>query len=128
MREEILNWWKQAKYDLKCAEDNFEIKHYSFTAFLCQQAVEKSLKALFLLEKKGLVPQSHSLMYFAINTSTPKKFHSFLRDLTPKFVNTRYPDAASDLPFMLYDEKNTKPILEQSREIIAWIREKLKTE
>ncbi len=90
--------------------------------------VEKALKALFLYENKGLVPQSHSLIYLANNTTLPKKYYSFLRELTPKFVNTRYPDAASDLPYLLYDKENTKPIIEQSGEVLEWIQKKLKPE
>lgn len=128
MKQEIENWLKQGEYDFATAKDNFKIKRYSFASFLCQQAVEKALKAFFLYENKGLVPQSHSLIYLASNTTLPKKYYSFLRELTPKFVNTRYPDAASDLPYLLYDEENTKPIIEQSGEVLEWIQKKLKTE
>jgi HEPN domain-containing protein len=126
MRQEILNWWKQAEYDYDTALDNFKIKRYSFAAFLCQQAVEKALKALFLEENKGVMPQSHSLIYLASNTSLPHKYRGFLRDLTPKFVNTRYPDAASDLPYLIYDVDNTRPVVEGAGEVLKWIREKLK--
>ncbi len=127
MKEEIENWLKQAEYDFATAKDNFKIKRYSFASFLCQQATEKALKALFLYENKGLVPQSHSLIYLASNTTVPRKYYSFLRELTPKFVNTRYPDAASDLPYLLYDEENTRPIIEQSEEVLEWIQKRLRT-
>jgi HEPN domain-containing protein len=59
---------------------------------------------LFLHQNKGAVPQSHSLIYLATNTGLPEKFYSFLRELTPQFVDTRYPDASVDLPSRIYDK------------------------
>lgn len=125
MRQEVQNWWQQAKDDLDAAEYNFKGSKFYLAAFMCQQAVEKALKALFLQEKKGTVPQSHSLIYLATNTSTPKKFYSFLKELTPKFVDTRYPDASVDLPSKIYDEQNTKRLLDGAKEVITWINETL---
>jgi len=52
----------------------------------------------------------------------PAKFHSFLRELTPKYVDTRYPDASVDLPSRIYDGENTRVILDKSREVLAWIK------
>ncbi|MBS3118578.1 HEPN domain-containing protein [Candidatus Woesearchaeota archaeon] len=126
MRKEIENWLEQAEADFDGAEYNFEGGKYYIAAFLCQQAVEKALKALFLYEKKGEVPQSHSLIYLATNTSAPEKFFSFLKELTPKFVDTRYPDASVDLPKRIYDKENTTGLLKKSKEVLIWISKKLK--
>lgn len=125
MRKEILDWWNQAEDDFDAAEYNFQGEKYYVAAFLCQQAVEKGLKALFLQNKKGEVPQSHSLIYLATNTSVPKRFYSFLRELTPKYVDTRYPDAAVDLPSRIYDNENTGALLENTREVLQWVRKYL---
>ena len=125
MRKEVENWLSQAVDDFDGAEFNFQGKKFYIAAFLCQQAVEKALKALFLYERRGEVPQSHSLIYLATNTSVPKRFYSFLKELTPKFVDTRYPDAAVDLPSRIYDKDNTQEILEHSGEVLEWIRRRL---
>jgi HEPN domain-containing protein len=124
LRKEIQNWIDQSNDDFDGARYNYDGGKYYIAAFLCQQAVEKALKALFLLEKKGEVPQSHSLIYLATNTSVPSRFHSFLRELTPKYVDTRYPDASVELPSRIYDEVNTKGILNKSEEVLAWIKER----
>ncbi|MFO8016824.1 MAG: HEPN domain-containing protein [Candidatus Woesearchaeota archaeon] len=126
MREEIKRWIEQSDSDMEGARFNFEGEKYYIAAFLCQQAVEKALKALFLYEKRGEVPQSHSLIYLASNTGVPKDFLSFLKELTPKFVDTRYPDASVDLPSNIYDEENTKRIIDKSEEVLKWIRKKMK--
>lgn len=125
MREEVSRWFEQSKIDLDGAEYNFSGKKFYICAFFCQQSVEKALKALFLYEKKGAVPQSHSLIYLASNTSIPKSFHSFLRELTPKFIDTRYPDVSLELPSNIYDEENTGRILQKSKEVLKWVYQKI---
>ena len=124
MEKEVALWLNKAKDDLRVAESNFKTKEIEAAAFFCQQAVEKALKALFLYEKKGIVPQSHSLIYLATNTSIPKKFYSFLKELTPKFIGTRYPDASVDLPSRIYDKQITERLLKQSKEVLQWIETK----
>ena len=126
MRQEIKNWSDQSNDDFDSAKFNFNGKKFYVAAFLCQQAVEKALKALFLYEKKGEIPQSHSLIYLATNTSIPRNFYSFLKELTPKFIDTRYPDASIDLPSRIYDEENTKRLLDKSEDILEWIKNHLK--
>ena len=65
------------------------------------------------------------MIYLATNTSVPEKFFSFLKELTPKFIDTRYPDASVDLPKNIYDEENTKRILDKSEEVLEWIKKKI---
>lgn len=126
MRKEIKVWLDQSDDDFDGAEFNFNGEKFYIAAFLCQQAVEKALKALFLKEKKGEIPQSHSLIYLAINTGIPKEYYSFLKELTPKFVDTRYPDASVDLPSRIYDKENTEVIVDKTREILEWINKRIK--
>lgn len=126
MKQEIQNWLHQSEDDIDAAQYNFDGGKYYLAAFMSQQAVEKALKALFLHENKGNVPQSHSLIYLATNTSVPHKFYSFLRELTPKFVDTRYPDASVDIPSRIYDKENTEKLLKGAKEVLAWVQTKLK--
>lgn len=79
MREEIKKWIEQSNSDFDGAEYNFKGGKFYIAAFFCQQAVEKALKALFLKENKGAVPQSHSLIYLAKNTTVPEKYFSFVK-------------------------------------------------
>ncbi|HLC32446.1 MAG TPA: HEPN domain-containing protein [Candidatus Nanoarchaeia archaeon] len=126
MRQDVQIWWLQSEDDFDAAEYNFKGGKFFLAAFMSQQAVEKALKALFLQEKKGVVPQSHSLVYLSNETGVPHKFTSFLRELTPKFIDTRYPDAAVDLPSRIYDQKNTEKFLVGAKEVISWVKTRLK--
>ena len=89
----------------------FDSARFSTSAFNIQQAVEKGLKAFFLHQKKGVVPQSHSLIYLVSNTNIPEKFMPFLRQLTPKFIDTRYPDASIGAPSEMYGKEDVLELL-----------------
>lgn len=126
MREETANWWKQAKKDLESAEKNFKIGEYHLVVFLCQQAVEKGLKAYFIKTKQTSPGTTHSLIYLATETKVPTKFHKFLRSLMPQFVNTRYPDAAYGVPSELYDKEIASDFLKKTTEVIKWLKTQIK--
>lgn len=124
MRSEVKVWWQQAKADICTAEANIREKRYYASVFFCQQAVEKELKAYFL--KKTRNPQSpemfsNSLIYLAKTCHLPEKFHSFLRDLTSEYVNTRYPSAAEEPPEVLYDRTIASRTLASAKEVVKWI-------
>ena len=56
--EEAKKWLEKAKMNLKVAQDNFNLKHYDYSAFLCQQTAEKALKSV-ALKKTGKIRKIH---------------------------------------------------------------------
>ena len=69
MREEIKNLWEQTEKDFEVAEKNFKIKEYYVSAFFCQQSVEKTLKAFFMISK---VPICRKPLIFFLKTPMKK--------------------------------------------------------
>ncbi len=125
MREEVNNWWLQAEDDFDSAEKNHSIKKYHLVVFLCQQAVEKGLKAVFIHKKEQGPGLTHSLIYLASEVKLPPEFFKFLRELTPQFVTTRYPDAAYGLPKDLYDKEMAKEYLKKTKEVLKWLKSQI---
>ena len=62
--QEALRWMKQSKADLAAAEDLMEDGHPEWTCMMCQQSVEKSLKAVLFLSGYQL-DHTHSLYSLA---------------------------------------------------------------
>ena len=129
MRKEIEAWWKQAKADIDTAKVNLDSRRFYAAVFFSQQAVEKALKTYFLKRKRN--PQSeemfsHSLIFIAKSCKLPEKFHSFLRDLTSEYVNTRYPSAGEEPPEELYDATIAARTVNSSKEVMEWIENHLK--
>ena len=64
MIEEINKWFNLAERDLVSAKKNFKKKIYYVSAFLCQQSVERGLKALYIKKYKELL-KIHDLVKLA---------------------------------------------------------------
>lgn len=65
MREEVSNWWKQAKRDFQTAKNCRNSGDYYASVFFCQQAIEKGLKSLYILRKGTSPGTTHSLIFLA---------------------------------------------------------------
>ena len=103
MRKEIENWWRQAEADFKSAKNSFNSEDYYASVFWYQQAIEKALKALFLIKLKQ-IPRGHSIIHFAQKLQVPQYMLSGIRDLNPEYLTTRYPDMAVGIPAEIYDK------------------------
>ena len=120
-----MQWWRQSEADLQAAELNLKYKQFYVAVFLCQQAVEKGLKAVYIEKKRSSPGTTHSLIYLASEIGIQKKHMPFLRKLTPQFVNTRYPDAAYGTPQELYDEEIAREFFTGSQEVMQWLRSQI---
>lgn len=56
-------WLKQAREDLKTAEALLKSRRYTWCAFVCQQALEKCLKAGYVKVHRKIPPYTHKLEY-----------------------------------------------------------------
>lgn len=125
MREEILNWWKQAKKDFETAKHNKESGDHYAAVFFCQQAVEKGLKTLFIIKKGVSSGPTHSLLFLAKECGLPNSFFTFLKELTPEFVATRYPDIVEEAPFELYDEHISSKFIKETEVLMKWLENQI---
>ena len=108
MRNETVLWWKQSEKDFDAAKKNFTIKEYYLVAFLCQQSVEKALKAVYIEKLKTNPGPIHSLIMLATTVKLPEEYFTILRKLSVDFISTRYPYAVSGVPYEMYDENIAK--------------------
>ena len=83
MREIIDEWLKIAEYDLKTAEAMLDTGRYLYVAFMCQQAIEKVLKAIYIKRKNELPPKTHNLLYLidVLGINLPEADKMFLSKL-----------------------------------------------
>jgi HEPN domain-containing protein len=54
-------WVEQAEEDLQTAGIMFNSGRWKYTIFMCQQTLEKSLKAIYMRKKKDFPPRIHNL-------------------------------------------------------------------
>lgn len=123
MRKDIELWWKQARRDAAVAKSLFRSRYYDYSSFWCQQAAEKALKAL--LRKRGFaLIKTHDLVLLARKLGAPERIAQECRELTPVYVETRYP-ATDASGFRRYTKRETETDICTMGVIIAWVKENL---
>jgi HEPN domain-containing protein len=91
MRVEAERLIKQGGRDLLNARKNVEIEAYEVAAFLAEQAVEKFLKAAWIVLKTELPPHTHYLLELGKGLKMPDPLKRHLAFLNPDYTITRSP-------------------------------------
>ncbi|MBI2151375.1 HEPN domain-containing protein [Candidatus Woesearchaeota archaeon] len=126
MRIEIENWWKQAQRDLVSAKNSLNSKDYYICAFLCQQAVEKGLKARLMLSTKERIFITHSLVELGKRAKVSENLIEDLRRLAPEYTISRYPDVTETLPYENYSLEIAQDRLKRAERIFQWLNTLMK--
>ncbi len=126
-QEKVNEWIFISDEDLEVAELCFANAKYLHCAFMCQQSVEKSLKAY--ITACGEYPYPiHDLYALATDAeiwdmlTAEQRF--FLRALTTYAIGARYPERKKKL-FSLCNKEEAEKILRLSKEIVEWLKEKI---
>jgi HEPN domain-containing protein len=129
MRKDTENFITSAEYDLGTAEHMLKTGRYLYVVFMCHLSIEKLLKAVAAEVANEHPPKTHNLIYLTklagINFSD--RHLEFLSKINGASIVTRYPEDFHKL-IEAYPEGIVKAYLEQTREIIEWLKqnEKLK--
>lgn len=119
-------WFKQASYDLDTAKAMFGAGRYIYTIFMGHLSIEKALKGLYAEKFKEDPPKTHDLNYLCemISLNLPEELQDFLDSLNDLSVPTRYPDELENL-LKQYKKSGTGKILDQTKELLLWLKERL---
>jgi HEPN domain-containing protein len=126
IEEKFEYWLDIAEYDLETAESMFETGRWVYVAFMCQQAIEKLCKGLYVLYIDDNIPHIHIISQILIRlqeklheTITDEKF-TFYNRLTSFYLEGRYPEYRDKLSKLL-DREEAKIILEKTKEEFSWL-------
>lgn len=81
---------------------------YDVAIIMCQQAVEKALKALYIAQTGKMPPRIHSIESIAIETRTETKLDGALYKLQEFYLQLRYPAPDGPLPYELATVEEAK--------------------
>lgn len=118
--EEVKSWLKQTSIDSRGAKNSYKSRDYHVSAFLCQQAAEKALKALFIQRYKRLW-KIHDLTKLGEKLGMPNDMLDLCDELNRHYIATRYPLDVK------YTKKDVERSLEISRRVINWALKNLKS-
>jgi HEPN domain-containing protein len=125
-QEKYEYWLDIAQYDLETANAMLAGGRWLYVVFMCQQAVEKLIKGLYILYIDDNVPRLHNIsvilkrfedkLPFAISEDKYK----FFNRLSKYYLSNRYPEYISKLSSQII-ETEAKEILAQTKEEFTWL-------
>lgn len=130
-------WCMLCDYDIETIKVLIEGKRWVYVAFLCQQAVERQLKGIYVYHIGKEAPKSHSLPFIFSKIMYSEKF---MENINKDFFRTtkdKHEDIMvelmfyymSDYPFSykrfserFIDSKLAQTLYKQTIETIEWLR------
>jgi len=120
--EQIQRWVRMAESDLDAARRNADIELYPHSAFLCQQAAQKMLKAAHLAVRQEEAQRTHTLARLLQGLGAPSELIDLSHELTRDYFATRYPDAPEPVLPEEYGRGEAEDRLRRAERIMAWAR------
>lgn len=122
------NWFSLAEYDLATAKAMLQTKRYLHVAFMCQQAIEKILKACYVKYLASTPPYTHNLLRLikelTFKSEMGDEMMGAIEELNSYYIESRYTEDIEELTRQ-FTEAKAKSILESTEEIFKWIKTRL---
>ena len=128
-KERADKWLVIVAEDLSVAELLFNNGHWLYTGFMCHQVIEKTLKAYWCVCRDDDPPYLHDHGRIAkgcgLYTKMSEEQKDFLEGIKDMNIDARYQEVKDAVASTL-NRETTSMILETTKQLYAWILEKLK--
>ena len=124
----VAHWVERSEYDLDTAKAMLDTGRYLYVGYMCQQTVEKLLKAMIACQNKENLP-IHNLNRLAevaeIADQLSSEQNTFLAELTPFCIEARYGDFKESLSEIINKEMAEATYL-KTQEMFEWLYQKIR--
>ena len=121
-------WMDRVNYDWETARAMHKSGRYLYVVFMCQQAVEKTLKAILAFQNKEIKP-IHHLPKLAELAGIRQEFDegklTLIESLSAYYLNARYKETIEALSKAI-GKKEAKDYLAKTESLITWLTQKMK--
>ncbi|MDR1299035.1 MAG: HEPN domain-containing protein [Oscillospiraceae bacterium] len=123
-------WLGIADDDLDTAKSLLKGKKYRYIGFMCQQAVEKALKAIIQIScaENEIPPKIHHLVRLANMAGVAEELSdeqkNLIDNINPMSIEARYPEY-KDRVLEGVTAEDCKQFVEQTEEFLCWIKKRL---
>jgi len=128
MDKYVSHWLERSKYDLETAKAMLDARRYLYVAYMCQQAVEKLLKAIIAQHGKENLP-IHNLNRLAelaeLSGELEEGQIDLLAELTAYNIVARYGDYKESLSEIV-DTQKAKFLYDRTLELFQWLCKRIK--
>jgi HEPN domain-containing protein len=125
--EKVEYWLDIAEYDMQTARSMHKSGRYLYTVFMCEQAIEKILKANYLQKLSREAPYSHNLVYLEslMELGISNKDLELIAELTTYYIEARYPSYKKKLTSLIGKGRSSS-VLNRTEGVFKWLKSKLK--
>lgn len=137
-KEKYGYWEEYAQYDLDTAGVMFDTGRYLYAVFMCQQAVEKIVKGIYVFYTDEEPIKTHNIALLFGNLCDREEFSKYISDdkefdrhkdeympvfvrLLAFYISARYPAYKEKLVSMLAEEE-AQEIVHKAKEVFAWVQ------
>lgn len=136
-REKYEYWLDIAEYDIETARSNYNSGRYLYVVFMCQQAIEKLIKGIYILYTEKEADRTHNIARIfnkifdekenrrLINDDEfddkKKKYMDFFAELLYYYISERYPSYKEKLSSSISKDR-AKSVLDRAEEVFVWIK------
>jgi HEPN domain-containing protein len=128
MDKYVSHWLERSKYDLETAKAMLDARRYLYVAYMCQQAVEKLLKAIIAKHGKENLP-IHNLNRLAelaeLSGELEEGQIDLLAELTAYNIVARYGDYKESLSEIV-DTQKAKFLYDRTLELFQWLCKRIR--
>jgi HEPN domain-containing protein len=127
--EIIEKWLERVTYDMDTAKAMLKTKRYIYVVFMCQQALEKCLKAMLLYKGKEIAPIHNLRRLSELGEVLGELDESKLIKLdflSHYYINARYKEDLQELSQGI-TRKIARDYLQFAEETITWLSQKMKS-
>ena len=129
MSEKIIkNWLALAEYDITSAEAMLQTGRYVYVTFMCQQAIEKVMKALYVQEHQQTPPYTHNLIrllgMLSFTNETAIDDRDFFERLNTYYLESRYSETVFEL-YKTITKEQASAIYHETERLYQWLLDKI---
>jgi HEPN domain-containing protein len=125
--EDKFEYWKTyAERDIDAAEAMFITGRWFYVVFMCQQAIEKLVKGIYIIYVDDNVPKVHNigLLINRYESLLPvpvgEELYLLFETLTKHYIADRYPNYISEASLQITKAYADK-LLKETKEAFAWL-------
>ena len=126
--DKVIYWLDIANYDLDTAEAMYSTSRWLYVAFMCHQAIEKTLKAYWCGTMTDDPPFTHNHMRLATGCGLYDKMSDeqkdFLDTITNFNIEARYPEDRDALSKRL-TKQACRAFIDETKQLIQWMKDEL---
>jgi len=119
-------WFDKSKEDLKSAKAMLDARRFTWCAFICQQAIEKYLKGVYVEKFSRIPPYIHRIERLCreLGLDIPEKYLDWIVRIDKYYIATRYPAYKEAVSIKKY--KQAEEIYNKTKEILKWLKKATK--